>query len=430
MTLTEMKQAAKAALDKANALVTTAETAGRALTESEEQSYNESMKEFKALNTTIKAREEQNSIRALFPAGQPVVVEEGAAREERPAWQSVGYRRAFAGALRTGRITNGWAGDVTVGRDELGGFKFPAHPNRVHGAAYETNATDGSAIYPSIVDTSTVIPLAPPPMAVERLATVIPTTMDVKFPRQTAFGTAAGKAEGTGSGANLFTDASANDPTMQQFTLGASMVGHGEDASWELLQDVQIFQEFMTNDILLSIAILKENAYINGGGAGIPNIQGLLGNVGVGVSGEAADGSGNLLSVQATFDVIGTLNPLYLPGSSWLMQVATAVEIRKAQAQANLFYPVFVSQNGVDYLHGKPVEYSAYMPTIAAGATPVLFGDFKRGYLIGVRGGAGVNVKILDQPKAMEGLLTVLGYQRIGAAVRRSEAIQGITLHT
>lgn len=428
MTLTEMKQAAKAALDKANALVTAAETVGRALTDAENQSYTEAMSEFKAMSATAKAREEQNSIRALFPNGQPAAVVEDreAPHAGRPAWQSRDYLNAFVAALRGGSNTNEWGADLRAGRDELGGFKFPGQ--RMQGAAYETNSTDGASIYPSMVDTSTVIPLAPPPMAVERLATVIPTTMDVKFPRQTAFGTAAAKAEGTGNGSNLFVDATGNDPSMQQFTLGASMVGHGEDASWELLQDVRIFQEFMTNDILLSIAILKENAYINGGGPSA--IGGLLGNVGAGVTGEAADGSGNLLSIQATFDVLGTLNPLYAPGASWLMQVATGVEIRKAQAQANLFYPVFVTQNGQDYLHGKPVEYSAYMPAVAAAATPVLYGDFKRGYLIGVRGGAGVNIKILDQPKALEGLLTVLGYQRIGAQVRRSEAIQGITLHS
>jgi HK97 family phage major capsid protein len=68
------------------------------------------------------------------------------------------------------------------------------------------------------------------------------------------------------------------------------------------------------------------------------------------------------------------------------------------------------------------------MPAATTGLTPILFGDFKAGYMIGVRGGAGVNVKILDQPKALEGLITVLGYQRVGSIIRRSEAIQAITL--
>jgi HK97 family phage major capsid protein len=56
-----------------------------------------------------------------------------------------------------------------------------------------------------------------------------------------------------------------------------------------------------------------------------------------------------------------------------------------------------------------------------------MYGDFKAGYQIGIRGGMGINIKFLDQPKALEGLLTVIGYQRVDGRVRRSEAIQGIS---
>jgi HK97 family phage major capsid protein len=247
----------------------------------------------------------------------------------------------------------------------------------------------------------------------------------LRFPRQATFGTAATKAESGGSN-NAF---AGTDPTIEQFTLSAFMVGHLANASWELLQDVQVFQSFMTEDILRSIAILKEGFYVTGSGSGQP--QGLAGNVGTGVTGEAADSSGNLLSVAATFDVMGVLKAYYYNDNTrWLMARATGIELRKAQAQSNLFAPVFTSQGGKDYLHGIEVVYSSSMPAIAAGATPVYLGDFKAGYIIGLRGGEGVNVKILDQPLASVGLLQILGYQRVDGRVRRSEAIQGITLHT
>ena len=118
------------------------------------------------------------------------------------------------------------------------------------------------------------------------------------------------------------------------------------------------------------------------------------------------------------------------PKRSWLMSRATSIVFRKAQKQANLFEPVFTRSGGKDYLHGYPVTYSTAMPAIAASATPVLFGDFKQGYVIGDRGGSGINVKILDQPKATEGLIQLLCYRRMDARVRRSEAIQAITLHS
>jgi HK97 family phage major capsid protein len=152
--------------------------------------------------------------------------------------------------------------------------------------------------------------------------------------------------------------------------------------------------------------------------------------VGAGVTAEVADASGNLLSIAATFDVMGTLKTPYFRNASWLMQRSTGVELRKAQAQSNLFAPVFTSVDGRDYLHGFPVVYDGNMPAIAAGATPVLFGDFNQGYVIGDRGGAGINVKVLDQVQALQGQLVLLAYRRTDGRVRRSEAIQAITLHT
>lgn len=64
------------------------------------------------------------------------------------------------------------------------------------------------------------------------------------------------------------------------------------------------------------------------------------------------------------------------------------------------------------------------MPAAARGNAPVIFGDFKRGYIIGDRGGSGINVKVLDQPLATQGLIQLLAYRRVDGRVRRSEALQ------
>jgi HK97 family phage major capsid protein len=110
------------------------------------------------------------------------------------------------------------------------------------------------------------------------------------------------------------------------------------------------------------------------------------------------------------------------------MARSTGVALRKAQKQANLFEPVFTRSNGQDYLHGYPVNYSASMPAMALSATPALFGDFNAGYIIGDRGGAGVSLKFLDQIKAPQGKLVLLAFRRTDGRVRRSEAIQAITI--
>jgi HK97 family phage major capsid protein len=305
---------------------------------------------------------------------------------------------------------------MAEGMDAEGGYVFPS----VGAALYESSNAAGGYSVPSNV-AGEIVPLAPPEFGVQKLATVLPTVMDIRFPRKDAHGTAAVKAE-SGASANSF---GGTDPTLGQFTLSAFMVGHIEDASWELLQDVNQFQAFMNDDVLLSIATLKENWYVNGTGTG--QAQGLIGNTGAGVTG--VDDTGAAL-LDSTFDVLATLNAAYHQNAAWLMQRATSIVLRKAQKQANLFEPIFSRVGNQDYLHGYPVEYSSAMPTFALTHTPVLFGDFKRGYIIGERGGSGVSVKILDQTKAAQGLLQVLGYQRVDGRVRRSEAIQAISIAT
>ena len=67
---------------------------------------------------------------------------------------------------------------------------------------------------------------------------------------------------------------------------------------------------------------------------------------------------------------------------------------------------------------GRPVFFDVnaprFRPQPRRVCTPILFGDFKQGYIIGVRGGAGINVKILDQPQATAGLLGHLGVSPLG----------------
>jgi HK97 family phage major capsid protein len=64
------------------------------------------------------------------------------------------------------------------------------------------------------------------------------------------------------------------------------------------------------------------------------------------------------------------------------------------------------------------------MPAIAQGASPLVFGDFRRGFVIGDRFGSAINIKILDQSKFQFGLIEVLAFRRTDSRVRRSEALK------
>jgi HK97 family phage major capsid protein len=394
--LFEMKAQRQHALNKADAILKAAETAGRELTKEEALDVDTAMAAIKGLDPQISAIESKNTILTHLIDGKLLT----------------GNTGAGAGTGSFQKINKILSSDYT---DAFYAY-VSSNGVRLEAALYEGSDSAGGYAVPITVDDQ-IVPLAPMEMGVRSLAMVIPTSMDIKVPQKAGFGQAALKAENAS-----FTEV---DPTLGQFTLSAFMIGSLHTMSWELAQDVPSFQSFAVDDILAAQSMLEENYYVNGTGSG--QAQGLIGNVGTGVT-EEPDGSGNLVSISGTLDLIGSLNALYHPGASWLMTRPTSIIIRKAQVQSNLFEPVWTREGKQDYLHGFPVVYSAYMPTAARGACPVLFGDFKRGYVIGDRGGSGINVKVLDQPLATQGQIQLLGYRRSDGRVRRSEAIQAYNI--
>jgi HK97 family phage major capsid protein len=186
------------------------------------------------------------------------------------------------------------------------------------------------------------------------------------------------------------------------------------------------------DDLIKGQRILEDS--LLAAGTGTNQAQGVFGNTGTGtgnayqLTGASTDG---MLLLDALYDVVATLRATYQANAVWVMNRATGLAIRRAQMQANLFVPVFsVDADGTERILGKPVFYDVNAPALptatTTGVLPILYGDFKAGYIVGVRGGAGINVKILDQPWANQGQLGILAYRRLDGRVRRSEAIQSI----
>ena len=214
-------------------------------------------------------------------------------------------------------------------------------------------------------------------------------------------------------------------PTLGQFTLSAFAAGLEVPCSLELAEDAPLFQDAVLDDAVSGFLEYEENLFINGSGSG--QAQGLLGNVGSGVTDEP-DTNGNPVSILATWNVLSTVKASYQKGASWLMQQNTAIAIRKAQVGSNLFEPVFRRENGIDLLHGFPVAYSSQMPAAARGNCAALFGNFAQGYVIGDRGGPALILKVLNQAGMQQGIVNLLFYRRVDGRVRAAEAIQSLTI--
>ena len=406
MSLFDMKQQRKHAYDKIDTILQLADNAKREPTATEQADVDMCMTTIRALNPQIAHIESKNTMGAIF--------------------------NKFGGLALMGETRRDGGGEFhnlslqapqrVLSADYPSAFfhHLASRGTVVESALYEGSDGAGGYAVPVVVSDQ-IVPLAPQEMAIRRLATVIPTSSDIRVPQQLTFGGVAVKSE-SGASANSFTE---SDPTLGQFTLSAFLAGGAATMSWELAQDVPTFQSFATQDLVLAQQMFEENWYVNGTGTG--QAQGLIGNVGAGVT-EEPDANGNLVSISGILDLIASLKSVYHPNASFLMTRATSVIIRKAQVQANLFEPAWTRVGAQDCLFGYPVFFSSSMPTAARSACPVLFGDFKLGYVIGDRGGAGINVKVLDQPLATQGQIQLLVYHRTDGRVRRSEAIQSYNI--
>ena len=402
--LFSLKQARQTALDAADGMIAAVERANRQLTREEAAAVDSRMAEVTRLNADIAAIESTNTLQRHLkngmlipggPNGNGAVI-----TKPQPKTLAAEYVSDFFEHIMSG------------------GHKTSA-------ALYEGSNSAGGFAVPSVVDQQ-IVPLAPQEMGIRKLATVLPTSMDVKIPIKATKGTAAAKLEGDGTGSNLFGGTS---PTLTQKTLGAFMAGDVLDVSWESLQDMQFFQAFATDDIITAVLEFEGPRYIHGTGSGQP--EGVLTGCDTGVTVTGAHAVQGVLTLDSIYDLVASLNGLYHTDAAFLMQRAVGLQIRKLQRQANLFEPVWTRENGVDYLLGYPVEFDSNMPD---GSTdqdkPIVFGSFKRGFVIGDRGGSGVNVKVLDQPKAVEGITQLLAYRRSDSRVRRSEALKALKLAT
>lgn len=418
MRIFELKKQQQEALDMAERTVANIESQHRAPTEYESQAINSFIAKAAECKTQIKALESQNTISRAFPNPAALLMGGAGPRADYRVSKktlSPDYAADFFTMIRTKGTQLG--PNLSEGADGLGGYVLPGNPSA---ALYEGGSGAGGYAV-NVTTDDQIVPLAPQEMSVRRLAQVIPTANDILIPQKASFGTASYKAE-SGSSTNLFTE---SDPTLTQIRLSAYMAGIQETISWELAQDVPAFQAFAVDDMILAQQMFEENWYING--TGTNQAQGLIGNVGAGVV-EEPDSNGNMVSIAGTLDLLSKLNAVYFANASWLMSRATGVILRKAQIQSNLFFQAFTRVDGQDYLHGFPVYYAGAMPAATRGSAPILFGDFKRGYVIADRGGSGINVKVLDQPLATAGQIILLAYRRTDGRVRRSEAIQQYTI--
>ena len=335
--LFELKKQREEALASLEGILKATNAESRELTQEEMVKTADVERTLDALNPRIRALEQQNTIRDMVKNGR-VGMDGSRAPGAFSAFgnstlirgaqapMAVEYTNAFLAFLRSGGQQA--SSELSAGFDPMfGGYALPSLPGTsaalYEGSGGSSTSSGGYAV--SVPTDGQIAPLALPDLGVRSLARVLGTNTDIKIPTQSTFGTAGIKAE-SGSSSNQFSE---SDPSLSQFTLSAYMVGLTHTVSWELLQDVALFQQFGVRDLINAIAIAEDGFFISGSGTAQP--QGLIGNVGTGTgTATAVESTGNYL-LQSTIEVTGTLKAQYYPTAAWLMSRATATHRRPLQ---------------------------------------------------------------------------------------------------
>lgn len=203
-------------------------------------------------------------------------------------------------------------------------------------------------------------------------------------------------------------------------------------ASQAMLDDAGFdLESWLASEIALEFARAEGAAFVNGTGTNQP--AGFLSAP----AASTADGTRPFGTLQfvatgnATgfgtapgdklLDLVHTLKSGYRQGASWVMNSATLATVRKLKTAdgAFLWQPGLV-EGQPDRLLGYPVIEANDMPDLAAGSSPIAFGDFRAGYLIAERSAT----QILRDPFTNKPFVHFYATKRVGGQVLDTNAIK------
>jgi len=243
------------------------------------------------------------------------------------------------------------------------------------------------------------------------------TNKEIEVPQKTANFAAAWTAEG-GSRTETtgYTTALNTIPTHELYAL--------VDISSQLLEDSAFDMEAEMNlEFAEQFAKAEGNAFIAGNGTNKPT--GITNGSTVGSTAAAA------AAAIATDDLINLMHDIktpYMSGATFMFNRQTLGEIRKLKDTAGqyIFQTGFSGQSGVpNSILGSPYVEAPDVADIAADAKSVIYGDFRRGYMIVDR----VALSVLRDPysQASSGNVRYIARRRVGGEVVLAEAMRVLT---
>jgi len=213
-----------------------------------------------------------------------------------------------------------------------------------------------------------------------------------------------------------------DEPSFEQIDLKPFEMSVIVPVSRIMLEDSAIDLSGYINGHLARRYGQKENTwFINGNGTTQP--EGVLTSTEVLTNEVTADE----LSVDDLIDTFYGIKSGYSQNGAWLMNRQTMATVRKLRdGDGNLIWQSGLSAGQPSLLLGRPVFEAPDMPNVAAEATPIIFGDFATGYLIGDR--VDFEFDTDDKTGWGTGIVKLLSRRRLGGRVVLGEALVKLQL--
>ena len=211
-----------------------------------------------------------------------------------------------------------------------------------------------------------------------------------------------------------------SDDSFGQVTISSFKLGTTIKVSEELINDsVFDLENYISKEFARRIGSREEEAFFTGDGNGKPlGFLATKGGADVGVTAASA----TAITADEIIDLYYSLKTPYRKNAVWILNDATVKAVRKLKDSTGQYlWQPSLTDGTPDKLLGRPVYTSAYMPTAAAGAKTIAFGDFKY-YWIADRQGR--SFRRLNELYATTGQVGFIGSQRVDGKLILSEAVK------
>lgn len=184
-----------------------------------------------------------------------------------------------------------------------------------------------------------------------------------------------------------------------------------EDSAFNL--EGELRQEFSEQ-----FGVAEGVSFISGNSVKRP--EGILTNANIG---EITSGHASQITADGVIDLWTEPKTAHARNATFIFRRTTLRALRKLKdGQGQYLWQPGLAGAVPNTILGSPYQEMPDMPAIGANAYPIVFGDFRRGYLIADR----VNITVLrDQfTQATSGMVRFIARKRVGAQVIQAEAIK------